>query len=236
MLQFFYFPNVLLTLHRAPSTCVHGAVQVGRGMKGMSNKWRSDTLLALLLHASVAPVLLPVQQVTAESEAMEALVLSLSERDEGDLLLRLSLAQTRVARLKAFVVSKRVLLGELGEAKKLLGGAMRGFLSNLSVKSKFHLAMLTQSMNRLADHGSTYLGKVQVDVAQANDKTNGILRVLTVVSTISLPLLFGQGLFSMNLDLPGRNVQNINWWLSIIGVCTAAVAVALFALNRIAWL
>lgn len=233
VLYFFYFHSALLTLHRTPSACIAGALQAGRDMNAL---WHSDTVLALLLSSSLAPLVVPVQQVTAEAEAMEALVLSLSERDEGDLLLRLSIAQTRVARLKSFVVSKRVLIGELSHAKKYLGGAMHSFLSHLSAKHKYHLGVLNLASLRLADHGNTYLGKLQVDVAQGNDNTNGILRVLTVVSTITLPLMFGQGLFSMNIDLPGREVDNLNWWLGIIAVCTSFVLLGLLALRRIAWL
>lgn len=232
-LHFFYFPYALFTLHHQPSSAVQGAVQAGRALGG---KWQSDTLLALLLTSAFAPLELPVQQALAESEALEALVLALSERDEGDLLLRLSTAQTRVARLKAFVVAKRELIGELSDAKRTLGPALHTFLRHLKVHKKHHLGALTIAANRLADHGSTYLGKVQLNVAQANDETNGVMKVLTVLSTITLPLLFGQGLFSMNLDLPGRNVPNLHWWFAIIAVCTAAIIAALIALKRISWL
>lgn len=230
-LHVFRFPSALLTLHRAPSPAVAGALQAGRALGG---RWQSDTALALLVAASLAPVAGPVRQALAEGAALEQLVRTLSERDEGDLLLRMSTAQARVARLKAFCVSKRVLLDDLAAAKRPLGPAMHAFLRHVGVRHRFHTQALTLAAARLADQGAAYLGRVQVDVALSNDKTNGIVRVLTVVSTITLPLLFGQGLFSMNIDLPGRQVQsNIDWWLAILAVCTAAVIAALLFMRYV---
>jgi magnesium transporter len=60
-----------------------------------------------------------------------------------------------------------------------------------------------------------------------NHRQNDILRVLTVVSVILLPLTLITGIFGMNVHFPGFETAEA-WWAIIAGMVTLAVGLAAF--------
>jgi len=71
------------------------------------------------------------------------------------------------------------------------------------------------------------------DSLQAN-KTNEIMKVLTVFSTILLPLTFITGLFGMNVDLPlGKNPLGFSF---LIGFMITLIIILLFYFKRRRWI
>jgi magnesium transporter len=60
-----------------------------------------------------------------------------------------------------------------------------------------------------------------------NHRQNDILRVLTVVSVILLPMTLITGIFGMNVDFPGFGTAAA-WWGIVAGMVTLAVGLAAF--------
>jgi len=60
-----------------------------------------------------------------------------------------------------------------------------------------------------------------------NHRQNDILRVLTVVSVILLPLTLITGIFGMNVHFPGFETAE-TWWAVFAGMVTLAVGLAAF--------
>ncbi|MDP9308740.1 MAG: magnesium transporter CorA family protein [Actinomycetota bacterium] len=60
-----------------------------------------------------------------------------------------------------------------------------------------------------------------------NHRQNDILRVLTVVSVILLPMTLITGIFGMNVDFPGFGTSAA-WWAIVAGMVTLAVSLAAF--------
>src|SRR6266536_267379 len=60
-----------------------------------------------------------------------------------------------------------------------------------------------------------------------NHRQNDILRVLTVVSVILLPMTLITGIFGMNVHFPGFDTSTA-WWAIVAGMVTLAVGLAAF--------
>jgi magnesium transporter len=69
-----------------------------------------------------------------------------------------------------------------------------------------------------------------------SNRLNQVMKVLTVIATIFMPLTVLTGLFGMNVDLPmfpgGRALQF--WWVS--GIMVALSTVMLWVFRRMDWL
>src|SRR3989440_7937335 len=60
-----------------------------------------------------------------------------------------------------------------------------------------------------------------------NHRQNDVLRVLTVVSVILLPMTLITGIFGMNVDFPGFGTSTA-WWAIVAAMVTLAVSLAAF--------
>jgi magnesium transporter len=65
-------------------------------------------------------------------------------------------------------------------------------------------------------------------------RQNDVLRLLTVISVVLLPLTFITGLFGMNVDYPGEGTHAAFWVIGVALVVTAAATLGFFRLKR--WL
>ena len=55
------------------------------------------------------------------------------------------------------------------------------------------------------------------------------------ISTLCLPLLVAQGMFSMNVEVPGRDVNNLAWFGGITSTFLAIIVIGFFIFKRIDW-
>ena len=84
------------------------------------------------------------------------------------------------------------------------------------------------------DYGELVAGLSSTfDSLQAN-KTNEIMRVLTIISTIILPLTFISGLYGMNVGLPFADSPFA--FLYVMGICILISVVLIFFFMRKRWL
>ena len=79
-------------------------------------------------------------------------------------------------------------------------------------------------------------GILEVNLATVSNRLNQVMKVLTVMSTIFLPLTVLTGMWGMNIDLPrlpgGDGAQF--WWIAGIMVTITASMLAVF--RRLRWI
>jgi magnesium transporter len=79
-------------------------------------------------------------------------------------------------------------------------------------------------------------GLVDAHLSSQSNRLNQVMKVLTVISTIFMPLSVLTGIWGMNIDLPdlpgGPTVQV--WWIA--GFMLAVIAIMLAAFRRMRWL
>jgi len=81
---------------------------------------------------------------------------------------------------------------------------------------------------------------IDVHLSMVGQRTNEIMRVLTVVSAIFIPLTFVAGIYGMNFDTgQAWNLPELRWPLGYVffwGVCLVMASTLLFVFRRLGWL
>jgi magnesium transporter len=94
-----------------------------------------------------------------------------------------------------------------------------------------HVVRLTEEVILFQDRMT---GVLEVNLASVSNRLNQVMKVLTVMSTIFLPLTVLTGMWGMNIDLPhfpgGAGTQF--WWISAIMVAVSGAMLVVFRLNK----
>jgi magnesium transporter len=93
-----------------------------------------------------------------------------------------------------------------------------------------HLVRVTELIETYRDLLS---GTLDIYLSAIANRTNQIMKVLTIWGTISIPLVVLTGFFGMNVKLPMEQNPNAVWWL--IGAMCASTAACLYLFRRMKW-
>ena len=96
-----------------------------------------------------------------------------------------------------------------------------------------HVVRLTEEAVLFQDRVT---GILEVNLSTVSNRLNEVMKVLTVMSTIFLPLTVLTGMWGMNVHLPGLpgGEQVQFWWL--VAIMAATTAAMLFAFRRKRWI
>ena len=81
-------------------------------------------------------------------------------------------------------------------------------------------------------HGN-YLAQLNVEHLLRGNHTNKTLSKITVLATILVPLNLICGLFGMNVPVPGRETEGLQWFFGIVGVIAAFVVCGIIAARKL---
>ncbi|KAL8717092.1 MAG: hypothetical protein Q9225_005642 [Loekoesia sp. 1 TL-2023] len=87
-----------------------------------------------------------------------------------------------------------------------------------------NLGHFDQMLNR--SH-TNHLAQLSVDTIVQGNRANEVLSKITLLATILVPLNLICGLFGMNVNVPGKNVDGLGWFFGILGVIAAFVLACL---------
>ncbi|KAL2014658.1 hypothetical protein VTN00DRAFT_2183 [Thermoascus crustaceus] len=79
---------------------------------------------------------------------------------------------------------------------------------------------------------SNYLAQLSVDSGVAGTRTIEALSKLTFIATILVPLNILCSLFGMNIPIPGKDTNGLDWWFGILGGILAVIVVCLLVAKR----
>lgn len=117
---------------------------------------------------------------------------------------------------------------------KFESGEVRGFAEDMEDYWGNILDFYQKMWDMIDDYGELVAGLSNTfDSLQAN-KTNEIMRVLTIISTIVLPLTFITGLYGMNVKLPFGHLSFAFW--IIMALCVGVIVGLLFSFRRKRWM
>ncbi|GKZ77699.1 magnesium and cobalt transport protein CorA [Aspergillus niger] len=80
---------------------------------------------------------------------------------------------------------------------------------------------------------SNFLAQLSVNNIRLSYDVNAVLSKVTILATIFVPLHMVTGLFGMNVEVPGQNVDNLGWFFGIIGCMCAFVVVCCLLAKRL---
>jgi magnesium transporter len=131
---------------------------------------------------------------------------------------------------------RRVILPQ----RDVIGRLARREFALVSDEMAFRFRDVYDHMARYADEAMLFQERVtgihELNLATISNRLNQVMKVLTVMSTIFLPLTVLTGMWGMNIPLPhfpgGEAVQF--WWLA--GVMAAVIVAMLAVFRRLNWI
>jgi magnesium transporter len=224
--DFFLGGNYLVTVHRGKSRSIADL---------RAHATRNPTILGdgpvALFHRIVDAMVDHYRPELDKLEArLEELERDVFERPAAALAREILEQKHEVAHLRRVTSPQRDVMARL---------ARREFV-DISTEMAFRFRDVHDSLVRIADDGLIFHDRLssmlEAHLSQVSNRLNEVMRVLTVVATIFIPLTLLSGIYGMNVALPefpgGEGAQF--WWL--LGIMLAAVAAMLAVFRRKRWL
>lgn len=221
--DFFLGPTFLVTVHDGQSTSISH-------LRDLCD--RHDRLLAEgpvgLFHRIVDAM---VDHYRPVMDALEERIDTLEEEaftGQAELARRMLELRHELAQMRRIMMPQRDVIGRL---------ARREF-SQISDEMAYRFRDVYDHVVQMADEAILFQDRVtgilEVNLSSISNRLNQVMKVLTVMSTIFLPLTVLSGMWGMNTKLPqfpgGEAAQF--WWITGIMIAVAAAMLAVFRRNR----
>ena len=224
--DFFIGPTYLVTVHDGDSRSIAEL----RDHATRNPKIVSEGAVALF-HRIVDAM---VDHYRPEVEKLEDRIDQLEDEVFGApsaALVRTILVEKRdVSALRRIVTPQRDVVARL---------ARRDFV-DISTEMSFRFRDVYDHLVRIADDSLAFqdriTGILDAHLSNVSNRLNEVMKVLTIVSTILLPLTLLSGIFGMNVPLPrfpGGDAAQF-WWLTVIALAIVAAMLVFFRRKR--WL
>jgi magnesium transporter len=214
--------NYLVTIHedmrRSIERCWNAAHHVEAGLA------RGPAMLLYELLDSQIDTYMPI--IDAFEEQMEKLGDDIfhSNEKERDLLNRLLTAKSSSLRLQRILAPQRELLGRLSTGEyKVVPTHVRMYYRDV-YDHLARLANLSESMRELSS------STIETHLALVNNRMNEVMKVLTIVTSIFIPLSFIAGVYGMNFNFMPE--LDIWWFYPFVWFVFVSIAVTMLVLFR----
>lgn len=222
-IDFFLGANWLITVHDGESTSIAHL----RELCTVHDHLLAEGPVALF-HRIVDAM---VEHYRPAMDALEARIDTLEEEaftGQAELARRMLTLRHELAEMRRIMMPQRDVIGRL---------ARREF-SQISDEMAYRFRDVYDHVVRMADEAILFQDRVtgilEVNLASISNRLNQVMKVLTVMSTIFLPLTVLSGMWGMNVPLPhfpgGEAAQF--WWVTGIMVAVAAAMLVVFRRNR----
>lgn len=189
-----------------------------RAGKGRLRKMGADYLAYGLLDSIVDNYFVILEDMGEEIESLQELVLS---RPTPEVLGAIHGAKSEMILLRKAIWPVRELVGGLQKSESpLIANSTDMYLRDLYEHSIQVIDMIETQRDTLSSSLDIYLSSV-------SNRMNEIMRVLTVIATLFIPLTFLVGIYGMNL----KNMPELQWdysypvlWMVMIGIVAGMLA------------
>src|SRR5947207_5747684 len=222
--DFFVGPNYLVTVHDGDSRSIDDL----RGHATRNPKILSEGPVALLHRIVDAMVDSYRPEIDKLEDRLDDLEKQIFDDPQPALVRRILDEKRQVAGLRRIVTPKRDVIGRL---------ARRDFL-DVTTEMSFRFRDVYDHLVRIADDVLIFqdriTGILDAHLSNVSNRLNEVMKVLTIVSTLLLPLTVLTGMYGMNVPLPhfpGGDAAQF-WWLSAIGAVIVASMLVFFRRKR----
>lgn len=115
---------------------------------------------------------------------------------------------------------------------KFESGEIKGFIEDMEDYWGNILDFYQKMWDMVEDYGELLWGLSNTFDSFMANRTNEVMRVLTIISTIVLPLMFLTGLYGMNVKLPIEELPSAFWILILLCVVLAFSLLLIFKRKR----
>jgi magnesium transporter len=222
--RFFVGPNYLVTIHDGDSS----TLQELRDHATRNPKILGEGPVALLHRIVDGMVDSYRPEMDKLEDRIDDLEKQIFDRPDPSLVRRILDEKRQIAGLRRIVTPQRDVVSRL---------ARRDFV-DISTEMSFRFRDVYDHLVRVADDVLIFqdriTGMLDAHLSNVSNRLNEVMKVLTVVSTILMPLTLLTSVYGMNVPLPqfpgGEHAQF--WWLFGIMVVTAVAMLAMFRRRR----
>jgi magnesium transporter len=211
-LDVFLGANYLVTYHEPPLAPLDALWDVCEEDERLMQNGPSY-LLYRLADALVNEYLTVIEQLESSVEAVESQVLSRPDRNIQGAILRLKRATLQLRRV-------------LGLQREVLSRLSRDPYAVIDDEDRFYFRDIYDHLFRLYDMVDSLrdltMGAMEVYLSVTNNRMNDIMKTLTVITTLFMPLTFLTGFFGMNFFAPVTPELNV-WTGRIAFVATLLI-------------
>jgi magnesium transporter len=225
-IDFFIGPNYLVTVHDGDS----GAIIELREHATRNPKILAEGPVALLHRIVDAMVDSYRPQMDKLEDRLDDLERKIFDDPHPQLVRQILDEKRQVAGLRRIVTPQRDVIGRL---------ARRDFL-DVSTEMSFRFRDIYDHLVRIVDDVMIFqdriTGMLDAHLSNVSNRLNEVMKVLTILSTIFMPLTVLTGVYGMNVRLPqfpgGEQLQF--WW--ICGIMAVTIATMLLMFRRKRWI
>jgi magnesium transporter len=225
-LAVFLGPNYLVTYHRGPMRSI-AAVREKYAHDGTGHLFRGvDYLLYEILDHLIEFYFPVLEKIEDEIEAVEDRIFTQDDEETLDRILGL---KRRVLEIKRTLAPHREIFGRIA----------RNEFEEITPQTVVFYRDLYDSTYRLSEVADSYRdllsGTLDAHISMISHRLNEVMKVLTIFSTIMLPLTFIAGVYGMNFD----HLPELHWkygYFAVWGVMISIAAGLLLYFHRRGWL
>ena len=178
-----------------------------------------------------------IQSIEFEVDSIDELVLILKDAEQSDMLRRIGTCRKKVMGLLRLMGNKAdVVKGLAKRCNEYWSIAPKSDIGLYLSDIQDHLITMTQNLNHyemiLSRSHSNYLAQISIEMTDANNQINDVLSKLTALGTVIVPLNVITGLWGMNVQVPGQNVENLHWFGGLVAVMVSIAVVGYIATVR----
>jgi magnesium transporter len=214
-LSLFLHKNCVVTFQEGrPGDCLGPVRERIRRANSKTRRLGSDFLMYLIVDASIDSYYPPLEQFGARLDELEEVAEAPRVRGlVGEL-----------HKIRRSLLTLRRAIWPLRDA---INGLVRTEHGLISAETRFHLRDCHDHTVQLIDLAETFRELCsdlrELQYANINQRTNDVMRVLTIISTIFMPLSFIASVYGMNFhtDVSSLNMPELGWrygYLSVLAV------------------
>jgi magnesium transporter len=231
-ISLFLKEHQLITFQEQPKDCLDPVRERIRRKRGRIRTLGPDYLAYALLDAVVDAFFPAIEEYADRLEKLEDDLLSAASEAT---LPRILEVRHELAGLRRVIAPMRDTLANLyGDDAEFVGDEIRVYLRDC-YDHTLQLIDVIETYREVAG------GLLEVYVSAMSQRTNEVMRVLTIFSTIFMPLTFIVGIYGMNFN-PDRsplNMPELNWFYGYpfsLGLMAITTLILLYYFKRKKWL
>jgi magnesium transporter len=208
----FFGADHLITLHDDPIAAIDEVSSRAADIMSMG----SDFVVHAIFDRMVDDVVVIVDEMSEELEEIMDVLLANPTADELEDIYEI---RRRLVRLHRIVALERDIIRELSRERQLVDDEAYRYMQDVSD----HLARVQDSIETVREVASAAM---DIYLSSQSNKLNLVMKQLTVVATIFMPLTLISGIYGMNL-LPGmwpRPLSPYSFWIVVGSMVTVTVA------------
>ncbi|PRP74074.1 hypothetical protein PROFUN_08698 [Planoprotostelium fungivorum] len=233
-LGIYIFPNFILTVQPQPCVTVDQVIRRMESERRVGEFMNDPQWIVKTLFTSIVGQLQgDASSIQTEIEGMQDLIDSLGYQSQNDMLRRIARTRRILGTLQQHVRSKRITCVEMTTGRQSMKGSIYPILlHNLHDMEE----NMRQTKDVLSSMDGIFLGKLSIEVGTQSSNIASVAEKFGVISSImAIPTLL-TSYFSMNLKIPGSELDNLHWWLWIVAICFLMWAVPFVIFKKKNWL